>query len=152
MRNALLVTVVALSAVSLVGCKKQVPRDIVQKSIKNAIRVAPMTASAMCGTTVRGLANATISVKDSKKDNTGTAHIVGYPMGGTVGQTPTTCEGDVEYAYSFTSKTTGIKRKRTMTTWYLDKLKLVAVQTKGVTFKPVEESANDQDDDDDDKK
>jgi hypothetical protein len=143
MRKAMLVVVVV--ALAGVGCKRQVPQDIVQKSVKNAIRQAPLTSSAMCGAEVRGLANATVSVKSHKPDNTGVAHIKGFPMGGTVGQTPTTCEGDVEFAYSYTSKTTGYKRKTTRTTWYLDKMKLVAVQTKGVTFKPVEETANDQD-------
>lgn len=146
MRNAVLVVTV-LGALSVVGCKKSVPQDIVQKSIKNAVRHAPLTASAMCGTNVRGLANATISIKTRGADNTGVAHVVGFPMGGTVGQTPTSCEGDVEYAYSYTSKTRGYKRKTTTTTWSLDKMKLVSVQTKGVQFKPVEENANDDDDD-----
>jgi hypothetical protein len=144
MRNAVLVVAV-FGALSMVGCKRQVPQDIVQKSIKNAMRQAPLTSSAMCGTDVKGLANATISVKSRKPDNTGVAHVKGFPMGGTVGKTPTSCEGDVEYAYSYTSKTTGYKRKTTSTTWYLDKMKLVAVQTSGVTFKPVEEKANDED-------
>jgi len=144
MRNAGLV-IALVGAMSLVGCKRSVPNDIVQKSIKNAIRQAPLTSSAMCGAEVRGLANATISIKSRGKENTGVAHIKGFPMGG-VGKAPTTCEGDVEYAYSYTSKTTGYKRKTTTTTWYLDKMKLVAVQTNGVAFKPVEEKANDEDD------
>lgn len=84
----------------------------------------------MCGTKVRGLSNATITVKSKNQDNIGVAHVRGTPW--MAPGTPPFCEGDVEFRYSFTSKTTGYKRKTTTTTWYLEHIKLVAVQTPGV--------------------
>lgn len=147
MRNVLVAAVV-LSALSLAGCKKQVPTDIVQKSLRSALRThAPLTTSAMCGVTVKGLINANITQVQRKSDGvTGTAHVSGAPW--TAPGAPATCEGDIEFKYSSTSKTTGTrKRKTTTTTWYLDHVKLVAVQTKGVAFKSVDEDADDDDDD-----
>jgi hypothetical protein len=142
MRNAV-IAVVVVGALSMVGCKRQVPTDIVQKSLRNAMSShAPLTTSGMCGANVRGIPNATITVTKRNPDNTGIAHVRGTPWGGA----PSTCEGDVEFKYSYTSKTTGYKRKTTTTTWYLDHVKLVAVQTKGVNFKPVDENATDDDD------
>ena len=38
MRNVGLMVAVLIGAMSMAGCKRQVPNDIVQKSIKNAIR------------------------------------------------------------------------------------------------------------------
>lgn len=139
------VALVALLGLTTAGCKKQVPKDIVQKSLVNALRHAPNTASAMCGADVRGLLGARITNVKADKENKGTAHIAGSPFLGK--GAPSTCEGDVEFKYSYTSKTTGYKRKTTTTTWSLDDLKLVAVQTKGVTFKPVDEKPDDGDED-----
>jgi hypothetical protein len=134
-------------ALTTTACKRQVPNDIIQKSMKNAITFhAPNTTSAMCGTTVRGLISPTIVVTKKNPDNTGTAHVAGSPMGAFGPNSPSRCEGDIDFKYSYTTKTRGIRRKTTTTTWYLDSFKLTAVQTKGVTFKPVDEAANDEDD------
>ena len=61
MRKGLL-AVTMLCTLSLFGCKKQVPTNIVQRSLKNALRHAPLTASGMCGATVKELPNATITI------------------------------------------------------------------------------------------
>jgi hypothetical protein len=146
MRNGVILAVM-MGALCLTGCKKQVPTDIVQKSLRNALRLhAPATTSALCGTNVKGLVNANITNVQRGKDGTsGTAHVSGAPW--TTPGAPANCEGDLEFKYSYTQKTTGPrKRKTTTTTWYLDHLKLTAVQTKGVTFKPVDENASDDDD------
>jgi len=143
-----LVVVVVLGMLSLTGCKKEVPTDIVQKSLRNALRThAPATTSAMCGANVKGLVNANITNVQRKKDGvTGTAHISGAPW--VAPGAPASCEGDIEFKYSYTQKTTGPrKRKTTTTTWYLDHIKLTAVQTRGVAFKGVDEDATDDDDD-----
>lgn len=147
MRKAMVLAVM-LGAMSLCGCKKQVPTDIVQKSLRNALRLhAPQTTSAMCGVTVKGLVNANITNVVRKPDGTsGTAHVSGAPWA-TPGA-PSNCEGDVEFKYTYTQKTTGpSKRRKTTTTWFLDHIKLTAVQTKGVIFKTVDENASDDDDD-----
>jgi hypothetical protein len=136
------VAVAILSSVGLFGCKKQVPTDIVQKSLTSSLRHAPQTASAMCGATTRGLASSTITVTKRGEKNSGIAHVKGSPWPGQ--GVPSTCEGDVEFAYTYESKKIG---RRTRTTWFLEHLKLTAVQTKGVTFKPVEEKVADDDDD-----
>lgn len=139
-----------VGVMSLTGCKKQVPTDIVQKSLRSALRLhAPQTTSGMCGTTVKGLSNANVTNVTRKPDgSTGTAHISGAPLFGSPGA-PSLCEGDVEFKYTYTQKTTGPrKRKTSTTTWYLEHVKLTAVQTKGVTFKPVDENASDDDEDD----
>jgi len=143
-----LVLAVMMGAMMLTGCKKQVPTDIVQKSLRNALRThAPVTTSAMCGVTVKGLINANITNVQRKPDGvTGTAHVSGAPW--LAPGAPALCEGDVEFKYSSTSKTTGTRRRKTTTTtWYLDHIKLVAVQTRGVAFKSVDEDADDDDDD-----
>ena len=130
MRKALVFAVV-IAAVSMLGCKKQVPNDIVQKTLKGALSThAPATTSAMCGVRVKGLTNATITVKSKTGENTGIAHVKGTPWLGE--KTPPFCEGDVEFKYSSTSKTTGARRKAKTTTWYLEHVKLVGVQTPGV--------------------
>jgi len=142
-----MVLVLIVGVMSLTGCKKQVPTDIVQKSLRNALRLhAPATTSALCGLNVKGLVNANITkVVPSKDGSSGTAHVSGAPW--TAPGAPASCEGDVEFKYSYTQKTTGPrKRKTTTTTWYLDHIKLTAVQTKGVTFKSVDENAGDDDD------
>ena len=100
----------------------------------------------MCGTTVRGLISANVMKVQRKPDGaSGTAHISGTPFASP--GAPATCEGDVEFKYTFTQKTTGPRKRRTTTTtWYLDHIKLTAVQTKGVVFKSVDENASDDDD------
>jgi hypothetical protein len=146
MRKGIVLALI-VGAMSLTGCKKQVPTDIVQKSLRNALRLhAPATTSAMCGTNVKGLVNANITNVQRKPDgSSGTAHISGAPWA-TPGA-PSNCEGDLEFKYSFTQKTTGPRKRRTTTTtWYLDHIKLTAVQTKGVVFKSVDENASDDDD------
>ena len=146
MRKAMVLAVM-LGAMSLLGCKKQVPTDIVQKSLRNALRLhAPQTTSAMCGATVKGLINANVTNVVRKPDGaTGTAHISGAPW--TAPGAPANCEGDVEFKYTYTQKTTGPKKRRTTTTtWFLEHIKLTAVQTKGVVFKSVDENASDDDD------
>ena len=144
MRKVVLVAAI-FGALTMTGCKRQVPNDIIQKSLKNALTFgAPNTTSGMCGTNVRGLVGPSITVTKKNPDNSGTAHISGSPIGGGVGA-PSRCEGDVEFHYTYTTKTTGIRRKTTTTTWYLSNIKLTAVQTKGVTFHPVDEAANDED-------
>jgi hypothetical protein len=145
MRNALMGAVV-LTAMAMMGCKKQVPNDIVQKTLKGALSShAPATTSAMCGAKVRGLSNATITVKSKNADNIGIAHVRGTPW--LAPGTPAFCEGDVEFKYSFTSKTTGYKRKTTTTTWYLEHVKLVGVQTPGVANATADEDPDGDDDD-----
>ena len=146
MRKALVLAVM-LGAMSLMGCKKQVPTDIVQKSLRNALRLhAPLTTSGMCGVPVKGLINANVtSVTRSKDGVSGTAHVSGAPWAAP--GAPANCEGDVEFKYTYTQKTTGPRKRRTTTTtWFLDRVKLTAVQTKGVPFKAVDESSSDDDD------
>jgi hypothetical protein len=61
---------------------------------------------------------------------------------------PSQCEGDVEFKYPYTTKTIGAgSRRRTQTTWYLTHMKLTAIQTPGVAFKPFEEDPEGDDDD-----
>lgn len=144
-QRVVLVLLGMLLAVSATGCKKQVPNDIIDKSLKGALRThAPATTSAMCGAKVRGLANSTITVKSRGKENTGIAHVRGTPWAGP--GTPAYCEGDLEFRYSYTSKTTGYKRKTTTTTWYLEHMKLIAVQTPGVTATGAEEDPDGDED------
>ncbi len=146
MRKAFTIAAI-FCALTATGCKRQVPSDIVQKSMKNAITFhAPLTTSAMCGTQVRGLISPSIVVTKKNPDNSGTAHVSGSPMGAFGANVPSRCEGDIDFKYSYTTKTRGIRRKTTTTTWYLDSIKLTAVQTKGVSFKPVDEVASDEDD------
>ena len=134
----------ALVAVTftLAGCQRKVPDDIVKKSLEQALRRAPATATAMCGANVRGFSTSKIEVAERRKDNTGVAHIKGKPW--LAAGAPNDCEGDIEYAYSYKSRTIG---KRTTTTWTLERIKLTAVQTKGVSFKPVDEAPDDAEDD-----
>lgn len=143
MRNALALMLV-MSTLSLMGCKKTVPNDIVQKSLKNALSRAPATGTNMCGVPVKGLTNVTVNVTKRGENSTGVAHVKGMPLFAQ-GAAPTYCEGDVEFAYSYTARTTGYRRKNTTTTWYLDNLNLIAVQTKGVTLRPTSEKPDDDD-------
>jgi hypothetical protein len=141
------VVAVMIGAMSLMGCKKQVPTDIVQKSLRNALRLhAPLTTSGMCGANVKGLINANITNVVRKPDGvTGTAHVSGAPWS-TPGAPPS-CEGDVEFKYTFTKRSSGSTRHRkTTTTWFLDRVKLTGVQTPRVVFKPIDESSSDDDD------
>lgn len=143
--------VIALAASSF-GCKffeKKVPEDIVKKAVNQSIRHMGATATAMCGGKTRGLINADVTIKTRGEKNTGVAHVKGAPWPTAGEDLPKKCEGDVEYAFSFTSKTYGVgKKKRTETTWFLDKIKLVAVQTDGVKFKDGAEETNDPNADD----
>ena len=143
MRKVLMVAVV-IAATSTLGCKKTVPNDIVQRTLKGALSShAPATTSAMCGVRVKGLSNATITVKSKNADNTGIAHVKGTPWLGA--GTPSYCEGDVEFKYSSTARTTGYKRKTTTTTWYLDHVKLIAIQTPGVANQTADEDPDGDD-------
>lgn len=129
------------------GCQRTVPQDIVNKSLQSSLRVAPGIASAMCGATVRGFSSTTVTITKRGEKNTGVAHLVGTPW--LTQGAPKQCEGDVEYAYSYSSKSSRVGRKRrTTVTWSLDSLKLTAVQTPGVTFKPVTEAPAAEDDGD----
>ena len=147
MNKAWLFACVAAAALCMTGCKKTVPTDIVQKSLNNALRHAPVTASAMCGVNAKGITGTVVTVKTRGENNTGVAHVKGSSLFATGGIK--TCEGDLEFAYTYSSKTTGPSRnRRTMTTWYLDHMKLVAVQTPGVTLKGAGDEKVDDDDDD----
>jgi hypothetical protein len=144
MRKVLMLAVV-LAAMSTMGCKKKVPNDIVQKSLRGALSShAPATTSAMCGVKVRGLTNPTITVKSTNSDNTGVAHVKGTPW--LAPGTPPFCEGDIQFKYSSTSKTTGYKRKTTTTTWYLEHVKLLAIQTPGVANSTADEDPDGDED------
>jgi hypothetical protein len=146
MRRGLAIAVVFVAAFST-GCKKQVPTDIVQQSLRGALHThAPKTTSAMCGTTVRGMIGTTITVKSKTADNVGVAHVKGMPVGGI--KPPTFCEGDVEFKFSSTTKRTGYKRRNSTTTWYLDHVKLMAITTPGVKPVSVDEDPDGDDDND----
>lgn len=126
-------------ALSVTGCQRSVPEDIINKSLSSSLRSAPGIASAMCGMPVRGLSSVTVTIKQRGEKNTGVAHVVGQPWF-TKGA-PDRCEGDVEYAYSYSTKSSRSGRtRRTTVTWSLDALKLVAVQTPGVAMKAVSET------------
>lgn len=144
---------VIAAATSSYGCKffeKKVPEDIVQKALNESARHLGGTASAMCGGSTRGLINATVTIKSRGEKNTGVAHLKGSPWPTAGEDLPSKCEGDVEYAFSFKTKTYGIgKKRRTETTWFLDSVKLIAVQTEGVKFKGEKEETNDPDKADD---
>lgn len=140
-----------LLVLSASACKRTVPEDIVEKSLRRTLMNATGIASAMCGVQVRGFSSVKTTITKRGENNTGTAHLVGTPWLGK--GTPPQCEGDVEYAYSYTSKTSRVGRRRhTNVTWSLDALKLVGVNTPGVTFKPVTEAPADDDGDDKDGK
>ena len=146
MRRVLAIAVVITAAFST-GCKKQVPNDIVQQSLKGALHThAPKTTTAMCGTTVRGIIGTVVTVKSKNADNVGIAHVRGMPVGGV--KAPTFCEGDVEFKFSSTAKRSGYKGRNTTTTWYLDHVKLVGIQTPGVTGGTADEDPDGDDDND----
>ena len=146
MRRWLAIAVVFTAAFST-GCKKQVPNDIVQQSLRGAMHThAPKTTSAMCGTNVRGMIGTTVTVKSKNADNIGIAHVRGMPVGGF--KAPTFCEGDVEFKFSSTSKRSGYRGRNTTTTWYLDHVKLVAITTPGVKAVSVDEDPDGDDDND----
>lgn len=146
----LYVGLIVAAAITSSGCKlleKKVPDDIVKKAVSGSLRHMPNTASAMCGADTKGLMSATVTVKSRGEKSTGVAHVVGKPWPGK--DLPSSCEGDVEFAFSYSTKTYGSgKRRRTETTWFLDKLKLVAVQTEGVKLASQTEESNDPDQDD----
>jgi len=146
MRRWLAIAVMFTAAFST-GCKKQVPNDIVQQSLRGALHThAPKTTSAMCGTNVRGLLGATITVKSKTADNVGVAHIRGMPVGGF--KAPTFCEGDVEFKFSSSTKRSGYRGRSSTTTWYLDHVKLIAITTPGVKAVSVDEDPDGDDDND----
>jgi hypothetical protein len=147
MRRVLAIAVVFVAAFST-GCKKQVPTNIVQQSLRGALHThAPKTTSAMCGTTVRGIIGTTVTVKSKGADNIGIAHVRGMPVGGF--KAPAFCEGDVEFKFSSTSKRTNYRRSsNTTTTWDLDHVKLIGITTPGVTSVSVDEDPDGDDDDD----
>lgn len=136
----------ALLVLPEAGCKRNVPDNIIEQSMSNALRSSPTIPSAMCGVQIKGFASTKVSNVQRGEDNVGSAHLVGKPWPG-AGQ-PAQCEGDVKWKYSYTSKSSGSRRRRkTTVTWYLDKLELTAVQTPGVTFKPVSDDKIDDSDD-----
>ncbi len=143
--NVYLLSLLGL-ALATGGCERKVPEDIVEKSMQSALRTAPNTTSAMCGVPIKGFSSTEVKITKRGEKNTGVAHLIGKPW---LGQnTPKQCEGDVEYAYSYTSKSSRSgRRRKTTVTWSLDQLKLIAVQTPGVTFKPVAETPPESDDD-----
>lgn len=147
------VFLIALATSSL-GCKffeKKVPEDIVNKALNQSLRHMAGTATAMCGGTTRGLIDAKVTIKSRGEKNTGVAHVKGSPWPTAGEDLPSKCEGDVEFAFSFTTKSYGTgKKRRTETTWFLDKIKLVAMQTDGVKFKGEKEETNDPEADDSD--
>lgn len=146
MRRLLVIAVLVTAAFST-GCKKQVPTDIVQQSLRGALHThAPKTTTAMCGTTVRGIIGTTVTVKSKNADNVGVAHVRGMPIGGI--KAPPVCEGDVEFKFTSTSKRSGYRGRKTTTTWYLDHVKLLAVQTPGVAGATVDEDPDGDDDND----
>ena len=143
MRKIAVFAVLGLLSLSMTGCKRQVPDDIVRKTVTSAVRLhAAGLVSVMCGGPTRGLTNPVVTVTKKNPDgSTGTAHVRGGPLFFT-GKTPapSQCEGDIDYTYTYTSRTTGSgKNRRTMTTWYLQHMKLAAVQTPGVATKQFEE-------------
>ena len=146
MRRWLAIAVVFTAAFST-GCKKQVPNDIVQQSLRGALHThAPKTTSAMCGTNVRGIIGTIVTVKSKNADNIGVAHVKGMPVGGI--KAPSFCEGDVEFKFSSTSKRSGYRGRTTTTTWYLDHVKLLAIQTPGVKTQSIDEDPDGDDDND----
>lgn len=146
MRRVLAIAVIFTAAFST-GCKKQVPSDIVQQSLRGALHThAPKTTSAMCGTTVRGIIGTVVTVKSKNADNIGVAHVRGMPVGGS--RAPTFCEGDVEFKFTSTSKRSGYRGRTTTTTWYLDHVKLVGITTPGVKATTVDEDPDGDDDND----
>lgn len=145
MKKVLLLGCAAVALFSA-GCKKQVPTDIIQKSITYHVRQDAKFATVVCGTPAKGLSGAVVTVKSRGENSTGVAHVKGTSLFAQGGNK--TCEADLEYAYTYTQKTTGPSRnRRTTTTWYLTHLKLVAVQTPGVTLNgPVDEDVDDDED------
>jgi hypothetical protein len=134
-----LLALLALTSLTLAGCKRQVPDKIVQDVVKKFLRHAPNTSSAMCGFNRPGLTLSNVKVTKKDAENKGTVHVTSSQQNGAK-MIP--CEGDLTYAFSYKSRTIG---KRTTVTWSLDDIKLTAVQTPGVNFKPVEEKPDDND-------
>jgi hypothetical protein len=126
-----------LAALPVAGCKRQVPDKIVQDVVKKFLRHAPNTASAVCGFQRPGLTLSNVKVTKKDAENKGTVHVTSSQQNGTK---MVNCEGDLSYAFSYKSRTIG---KRTTVTWTLDDIKLTAVQTPGVNFKPFVEKPDD---------
>ena len=150
MRRLGIALALLLLLVTVPGCKKQVPDDIVKKGMTSVLRShASNLVSAMCGAKSQGITFPNIAISKRGENNTGVAHVKGSPTFYT-GKPPTpTCEGDIEYSYEYTTRTYGpSKRRKTVTTWYLKHMKLLAIQTPGVTSKSMEEDPEGDDDDD----
>jgi hypothetical protein len=145
-------TALALAAVlfGATGCKKKIPDNVVKDTLTRALRThASKLVSVMCGGDTQGLSLPTITITARNEDNTGTAHVKGSPTFFKGKTRPAQCEGDLSYKYTYTSRTYGpSNRRRTVTTWYLDHMKLLAVQTPGASYSPFEEDPEGDDDDD----
>lgn len=152
MRNWLGVSALLACTLVLGGCKREVPSNIVDSTMRKVFRTnLPYTSSAMCGQKVSGLSLSTVTVTAKGENLTGTAHVKGTATGA---KGPVTCEGDVDFKYTTTTSTKkkgiGKKKKTTTTThWWLQTVKLKAVQTPGVTFTPPPDEAPPDTDDDD---
>jgi hypothetical protein len=147
MRVGFVLGMALMASVGVLGCKRKVPDDIVNKAFDRVLRShAPNTVSAMCGGQTRGFTSVKTTIKSRLENNKGMVHVKGTPWMSTKGdKLPRECEGDLEYQFSYTTKKIG---RSTNTTWYLDHVKLVAVQTPGVSLKTVDEDTDDTDDDD----
>jgi hypothetical protein len=150
---ALVVGGIGLSTTGCQFFEKKVPENIVSEVVGKVMKFnAPGIASAMCGGSTRGFTSVTVTIKSRGEKNHGVVHVKGKPWMSADEELPSTCEGDMEYAFSFKTRTYGIgKRRRTETTWTLESLKLTAVQTKGVKFKEVDEKMDDNMDPDEEK-
>ena len=98
------------------------------------------------GTTVRGIIGTVITVKSKTPDNVGVAHVRGMPVGGV--KAPMFCEGDIEFKFTSTTRRSGYRGRNTRTTWYLDHVKLLSIQTPGVANRGVDEDPDGDDDND----
>ncbi len=140
------------STLLLGGCKREVPSNIVDSTMRKVFLTnLPYTSSAMCGQKVTGVSLNTVTVTAKGENLTGTAHVKGTATGP---KGPLTCEGDVDFTYTTTtsSKKKGIGKKKkttTTTTYWLSTVKLKAVQTPGVTFTPPPDEKPPEDDGDD---
>lgn len=151
MRNTLGISAVLGLSLLLGGCKREVPSNIVDTTMRRTFLTnLPFTSSAMCGAKVTGVNLNTVTVTRKGEDLTGTAHVKGTATGP---KGPINCEGDVDFKYTTSSSTKkkGVgtnKKKTTTTTFWLSTIKLKAVQTPGVTFVPPPDEKPPEDDGD----
>ena len=82
MRKVAGLALLGVGLVTLSGCKRQVPDDIVRKTMTSAVRMhAAGLVSVMCGGTTKGLTNPVVTVTKKNPDgSTGTAHVRGGPL------------------------------------------------------------------------